>query len=258
VANDYASEGGHWYKDDGTPCYEVMAKATGLPRPTTLRDARKLGLYVAVSTIAKMRPAYELTDWKVRQAAKLADANPREDGEELEDYGHRILRLHNDEGRKIMDLGSAIHGCIEKHLVGEQYDMQAYGECVRAALADFDRWAGLDGNKPEKSFAHHYGYGGKCDLHKPGFVCDFKTKDFGEGQFPGAYGNHAMQLSAYREGLGMPSARCAIIFVSTTSKGLTHLVEVAEEELAKGWKQFCLLLKYWKIEKGYYPGKELK
>ena len=32
----------HWYHRDGTSCHEVIAKTTGLPRPTTVADARKL------------------------------------------------------------------------------------------------------------------------------------------------------------------------------------------------------------------------
>ena len=33
----------HWYSRDGRPAYEVES-AKGMMRPTTLRDARKLGL----------------------------------------------------------------------------------------------------------------------------------------------------------------------------------------------------------------------
>jgi hypothetical protein len=243
VANSYASEAGHWYHKDGTPCYEVMAKASNRLRPTTLRDARKLGLVPSVSGIIKVAAAPALENWKVKRALRTAlEWPPIEDTEEWIDL---VIAKAEAEGRETADLGSAIHACIEKHLRGEQYDMQAYGECVRGALAEFDGWAGLDGNKPEKSFAHHLGYGGKCDLHKPGFVCDFKSKDFDESWRPTTWDNHAMQLSAYREGFNMPSARCAIVFVSTTSKGLTRLVEVAENELAKGWRMFQALLTYW-------------
>ena len=32
------AESAHWYHKDGTPCHEVTAKTTGLPRPTTVAD----------------------------------------------------------------------------------------------------------------------------------------------------------------------------------------------------------------------------
>jgi hypothetical protein len=54
-----------------------------------------------------------------------------------------------------------------------------------------------------------------------------------------------MQLAAYREGLGMPSARCANVFVSRNVAGLVHVVEWEEKDLQKGTKMFVGLLDYW-------------
>lgn len=237
-----ATEAGHWYRKDGTPCHEVPYKTkskNGQMRPTTLADARELGLVPSVTAIIKCASAPALEAWKRN--------NP--DWETI--------------SRETAELGSAIHGCIEKHLLGEDYD-PTHKLCVDGALACLDGWCGLADLRPERSFAHPLGYGGKCDIHKqdkwentggggkyfPGFVADFKSKDFNIGNLPLAWDNHSMQLAAYREGFGMPQARCAIIYVSTQVAGLTHLVEVDEDELKRGWGMFKGLLAYWKAKNG--------
>ena len=47
---DHAKENGHWYQKDGSPAYMIVGK-NGKERPTTLRDARKLGFVPSVTTI---------------------------------------------------------------------------------------------------------------------------------------------------------------------------------------------------------------
>jgi hypothetical protein len=247
----FASEAGHWYKRDNSPFYTIIG-ANGKERPTTLRDARKVGAGPGVSDIIKCAAAHALENWKDDRLLEAADANPRLPGELIAEYCRRVKALQREEAAKAPDLGSHIHGCIEKHLIGVSYD-QAYTAHVAGALACVDGWCGLDGLLPERSFYHSAGFGGKCDLHKPLFVADFKSKDFTEALLPLAWDNHAQQLSAYREGLGMPDARCAIIYVSTTVPGLTHLVEVSEDELVRGWEMFKALLRFWQVKNKYEP-----
>lgn len=67
------------------------------------------------------------------------------------------------------------------------------------------------------------------------------------------YEQHFMQLGAYREGLGLPNARGAIIFVSTEVPGLNLTVEAKQEEMAWGWKLFSTLFEFWKTIKKYDP-----
>lgn len=248
----YASEAGHWYEPDGTPAYEVIGK-NGEPRPTTLRDARKLGLLPSVSGIIDCASAQALESWKRNQLLMTAYDTARQDGETVEDYIRRVTIVRAEQAKIAPDTGTAIHGCIERCLGNQPYD-QIYMPHVDGALATLAQWCdGLAGLKPEKSFAHRLGYGGKVDVHKEFFVADFKTKAFTSKALPATYDNHAMQLAAYREGLEMPFARCAIIYVSTEEPGLTHLVEIDEDELARGWNMFCSLLRYWQIKNRYEP-----
>jgi hypothetical protein len=240
-----ASEAGHWYQPDGTPAYETLGKDGGM-RKTTLREARKLGLYPGFSNIEAMLNKHQLNSWTAKECIKMAIAmHPEKDVD-------TIYNAFRDRGGDVMDLGSLIHGCIENHLLEKPYD-KTYTPHVTGALDCLAEWCGLDGLKPERSFGHPLGYGGKCDIHKPGFVADFKTKEFEETGLPKAWGNHARQLAAYREGFRMPSARCAIIFVSTAVPGLSHLVEVPEKDLAKGWEVFKCLLAVWQAENNYNP-----
>ena len=59
----------------------------------------------------------------------------------------------------------------------------------------------------ERSFASPLGYGGKTDLYSQQWVIDVKTKD-GNLEDAKTWDDHALQLAAYRHGLGVQSARC--------------------------------------------------
>jgi hypothetical protein len=65
-----------------------------------------------------------------------------------------------------------------------------------------------------------------------------------------------MQLAAYRSGLGISEARCAIVYVSVSQPGLVRLMEIPQEDLKKGWVMFYSLLQYWKAKNGYEPAFE--
>jgi hypothetical protein len=258
LSGNYASEAGHWYWPDGRTCYTYTAK-DGTVKNTTKREARKWGLYPSVSGIMDCEYRWALENWKIEEHIKTADANPRLPDEIIDGYVQRVKTIRREEAAIAPDLGSHIHGCIENHLMEKLYD-QAYRDHVMGALAALGEWCGLDGLLLERSFSHSsLGYGGKCDVHKrplpiilpDGAVSDFKSKDFGPGELPLAWDNHSMQLAAYREGFGMSKARGAIIYISTQVAGLTHLVEVGQDDLAKGWKMFCALLDYWKAKNGF-------
>lgn len=251
--SNFASEAGHWYAEDGSPAYEIPAK-NGELRPTTLRDARKFNLVPSVTMIMRCASAPALENWKRQQLLLSAMTLPRIDGENTEAYAARVLKDSEEQSTKAREIGTIIHGCIEKHLCGEVYD-QTYAVHVAGALACLDDWCGLDGIRPEKSFAHRLGFGGKCDVHKhgPGFVADFKSKEFTEAELPKAWDDHAMQLRAYAEGFGLVAPRCAIIYVSTKVPGLTHLVEIEQDELDRGWEMFKTLLRFWQFKNRYAP-----
>jgi hypothetical protein len=255
-----ATEAGHWYTQTGAPCHEVPNKSKpGEMRPTTKRDAKHLNLSPSVSAIARTLGAPQLERWKLNQLLLSAVDVPRDPLEGDQAWMDRVQSLYKERTTKAMNLGTTIHGCIERLLCGEPYD-PTYDEHVRCAMKAVDEWCGLDGLAIEKSFAHPLGYGGRVDVHKrthDGWVLDFKTKEFVAEELPRTWDNHAIQLAAYREGLGMSSARCAIIYVSTSVPGLAHIVELSQDEIERGWDIFERLVGLWQIVNNYRPQTEL-
>lgn len=253
---EYASEAGHFYTKDGQPAYEIENKSKpGTYRPTTVRDAKKLGLFPSVTTILKVIAKPGLDAWKLQQVLLASLTLTQMDGESLEDFAVRVMADSREQGLKAMELGTIIHGEIEKYFSGSPVLAEHKGRCEAVESAIYSVFGGQDW-KAERSFAWpEFGYGGKVDLHSEKYVIDFKTKDFDENNLPTTYDEHAMQLAAYRNGLGVPDAGCAIVFVATKTD-LVHIVEIRESEIERGWEMFKHALRYWQELKKYKP--ELK
>lgn len=251
----FANEAGHWYLPDGTPYYTTIG-SKGQERPVTLRDSRKVGAVPSVTGIIKLMASPGLQRWIQQQTILAALTLPKMDGESLDDYSDRVLKDSGEQAAKARDLGTEIHGSLERCYAGQSFDI-GHQYHVRGAIDAIDNQFGKDIRwSSEKSFAHELGYGGKVDLHSIGkrIVCDFKTKDFGPDKLPEIYDEHAIQLAAYRVGLGIPDAKCAIVYVSTRNIGLTHVVELTEAELDRGWNMFRSLLDLWKYKNKYMLG----
>ena len=252
----HASEGGtHWYRADGTPCYEVPS-AKGNLRPTTLRDARKLNLCPSVTGILKMANQVVLNRWKEEQVLHAALTLPRIFGETEKALLARIWADSRAQAKAAAELGQAIHASVQGYYEGKSPPIEhlRHVEGVAQAVKD---WTGEVEWEAERSFAHWMGYGGKCDLsHRLSrLVIDLKTKDADETDMASikTWDEHAQQLAAYRIGLGLPDARCAIVFCSTKVPGLARLIEIGEPELKKGSSCFIALLQYWQAKHNYCP-----
>ena len=64
------SEAGHWYTQEGEPCYtQVTAsgKNKGKDRNTTLRDARKQNLLPSVTTVQSIQSKPVIVQWAKKQ-----------------------------------------------------------------------------------------------------------------------------------------------------------------------------------------------
>jgi hypothetical protein len=245
IVKDKQQDTGHWYTKDGAPAYTIEGK-TGV-RNTTLRDARKLGLLPSVTTINGMLSKAGLDTWKQQQVLLAALTLPRLADEPEADWLARVMQDSKATGREAAERGTAIHAVIEAYF-DQVYmpEKPPYLDAVSKALLDaFGNQLWLS----EKSFGHPLGFGGKCDLMaKSGFVVDFKTKDADLDKVD-VYFEHEMQLAAYREGLGVPNARCAIVFVNGTTNQV-KLIEVEEQKLQNGWECFQHLLRVYQIKNG--------
>jgi hypothetical protein len=248
-----ASEGGHWYDRDGTPRYEVPAK-DGSMRPATLRDARKFGWYPGVTSIIKCAAAPGLETWKQNQVLMAALTLPRIEGETSEQLCARIMQDSQEQGRKARDLGTLIHAAIQGHYEGKPPSEEFWPHVkgvTESITANFGEREWIS----ERACAHVLGYGTKADLSCDGLVLDFKGSDFDAVKAPTlkTWDEHAMQLAATRHALNLPTAECAIVYVSRTVPGLCRIIRVDEADLDSGFVMFRSLLQFWKARCGYYP-----
>jgi len=239
----------NWYTKEGTPAYTTIGK-TG-ERATTLRDARKEGLLPSVTTIINLMSKPALSSWLQQQVLLAALTLPRGFKETENEWLKRVMSDSKATGREAAERGTAIHNIIQGYFE-QMYlpEKPAYLDAIDSTLKSaFGDQAWLS----EKSFGHHLGYGGKCDLMaKPingqgsGFVVDFKTKDTDLDKVD-IYFEHELQLAAYREGLNLPNARCAILFVNGKTNQV-KLVEIEEPQLQKSWECFQHLLRVYQIK----------
>ena len=249
IIKDKQQDTGHWYTKEGTPAYTTIGK-TG-ERATTLRDARKEGLLPSVTTIINLMSKPALSSWLQQQVLLAALTLPRGFKETEDEWLKRVMSDSKATGREAAERGTAIHNIIQGYFE-QMYlpEKPAYLDAIDSTLKSaFGDQAWLS----EKSFGHHLGYGGKCDLMaKPingqgsGFVVDFKTKDTDLDKVD-IYFEHELQLAAYREGLNLPNARCAILFVNGKTNQV-KLVEIEEPQLQKSWECFQHLLRVYQIK----------
>ena len=246
---------GHWYAQDGTPCYQ-QTTAKGSLRGTTLRDARKLGLVPSVTTVLSVLSKDALTTWKVRQGILAALTLTRQPGEDDNSFLARVMEDSKAQAKAAAEEGTRIHDACECFMQGRHYphEYQPHVDAVMEELArlfpDVSDWVA------EASFAHEYGYGGKIDLHSPstGIVVDYKGKDgdFTDGKKL-AYDQH-YQLAAYQVGFELPRNVCANIFVSRTHPGKVASHVWTKDQVQEGWEVFEAALSLWKRCKQFDSG----
>lgn len=245
VQKNYVAESGHWYcAKTGEPRYTTISKSTGKERPTTLADARKENLVPSVSTIIQQLAKPGLTAWQNEQLLMAALTLPRLENESEQDWINRILIDSKSASKDARDRGTDIHAVIEQFYRGDVYlpEYPAYVHKVNQALVDAfgpQVWIAED------SFAHPSGFGGKVDIYaRTGFVVDIKTSEKNVDEIK-PFHDHLMQLSAYRNGLGLSMARCANVFVNAQTNQV-KVIEHAENDLQDAWECFQYLLLFYK------------
>lgn len=247
--NARPAESGHWYTKDGEPMYEIVGK-NGKLRATTLRDAKSNGLVPSVTTIIGQLNKPALVAWAQQQVLLASLTLPRLPNEPEDAYIARIMQDAKEESRKAADRGTAVHAGIQGFFEGNpvpeyQKHYENVSEELKKAFGDRN-WIS------EKAFASDtaFQFGGKVDLHSPslhggdnGFVVDIKTKDKDLDKAE-PYWEHILQLSAYRNGLGIDCARCAIVFVNSVT-GESKLCEIDDGDLVNAWSCFQNLAHYY-------------
>lgn len=268
----FNSENAHWYRRDGEAMHSVLS-LKGEPRPTTLRDARKLGLLPSVTNVLGVINKPELVEWKMTQAVLAALTLPRQEGEELGVFAKRVVEDAQSQVKGAAEFGSAFHAGAEQ--VAKSLEVDPAGPyagwlnlhrvwfqtiCVRVV------WT-------ERVLVNaELGYAGTADLlvehqvHGLTLV-DYKTQGVKPGNKARAYASWCQQLAAYRRAiLGSPpssdfgAARpvaCLSVIVNSAepSAPVEHLW--SEDELRAGLESFEAALVIWRNEKGYDPRQQL-
>ena len=257
-----AAESGHWYDLQGNPQYTLIGK-NGKERNTTLRDARELNYVPSVTTITGQLDKPALVNWKIDQAIMASLTLPRLENEFEESWLERVREDAKETGINAASEGTKIHAAIQAFYEGET--VNDYIVHVIAAEKALNALYGRQNWICEASFAHPLGFGGKSDLHlKPcadfplGLVVDIKTKEFDDPSKVAGWDDQLWQVAAYREGLGIPQAPCANLWISRSVPNLAvicgkkhDIPSWTTEELDWGWACFRKLVEFWKIKNKY-------
>lgn len=247
----------HWYKRDGEPLHSVPS-AKGELRPTTLRDARKLGLLPSVTNVLGVINKPELVEWKMTQAVLAALTLPRLDGEGEDAFARRVVDDAQSRVRTAAEFGSTFHAGAEH--VARTLEVDQAGP--------YAAWLNLHRDWFQRNCVRvlwtervlvntALGYAGTADLlvehQKHGLtLVDYKTQGVKPGGAARAYGSWCQQLAAYRGAIGAPMACMNVIVNSAEPSGLVEHVW-SERELEAASESFQAALVIWRNEKGYDP-----
>ena len=262
----------HWYFPDGTPLHDVPRADGKGERPTSLRDARKLGLFPSVTNVLGVISNPGLAAWKQEQAILAALTLPRHEDEPLDDFARRVVTDMASEVKSAADRGSAVHAAIEGYAQGgwlpEDKEIARLFEPARqwfdAEVIQVHSVEIAAGN-PE------WGYAGRVDLvatlrssGRP-TVIDFKTQKVRRdkaGNFkPLLHDTWPLQLEAYRQALicrdkGLADAAIASVVIGSTEP-MPVVVKVWDDADKAGFfRAFLAARDLWVWQKNYCPVKD--
>lgn len=254
-----AERDSHWYYRDGRSCHTVIGKSTGLPRPTNVTDARKLGLVPSVTNILAMKAKPALNVWLQDNAILSALSTPQKPGEPEEQWHSRIAEESDRIGREAAEWGTALHEQIEQFCTGGAF--MGTGEILEY-VAGYEAWHREDIDQvisAEQSVVHEMGYAGRLDLYamlKNGrrAVIDMKSQKLKGKAAGNFYLEWSMQLAAYGDCLrepGEPLPLLISVIIPSDKPGPVQVKIWDNGEAALKAFHHCFGL--WCFEKGYNP-----
>lgn len=252
----------HYYHLDGRPCYELPKKDGKGMKVPTLADARKLNLLPSVTTILKVLAKPALIDWMIEQACLAVLTAPRNPGEEMDAFVHRVLHLEeqqHEERDAAADKGKAIHDGLEA---------MSNGEPVASTVIDFVTPVFLRICEIGEVLNTEFilvgdGYAGKSDMlvlskDQTEWLIDFKTtKKLPEKS---SWPEHRSQLAAYakahyltRDNLQAPNnIKTMNVYISSQVPGqfICHENPPWQDDYEQAFQP---VLKYWQWLNNYHP-----
>lgn len=251
--------GSHWYDANGNPCHsQPKADGTG-ERITTLRDARRLGLFPSVTTILSVMAKPGLDNWKMDQVALAALANPKSENESDEYWCKRVKEAAFAQVEQAADLGTRIHAALENAMQGLPYP-EELGTYIDPVM-EWRKPLALEIIEREKCLVNdRHGFAGTADvLFRYGTfgigILDYKTRKTKPGEKAKPYDGQAMQLAAYAATYFGEESICRVlaanIYISTTEPGRVDVVK--HEDMEHHWEAFKYACSLWRYLKGYDP-----
>lgn len=251
--------GGHWYDRTGKlileqPYADKKRRDAGYTRPTTLRDARKLGLLPSVTTILSLLDKPGLRNWKIDWAIELALRDSLRSPEEIKLMAQEQVDWAAAQGTKV-------HLGISEHFAGHPIEIEPEIDIITNRFFVWYRDSGLHITKSEMPVVSPLGYAGTVDYigtwdhpergRRP-VIADFKTQDFEEEAKALFYDEHALQLSGYAMAAGCEDHDRLSIIISRQVPGLVAMHDWTKDK--DRWDSaFCNLWATWQDLKNYYP-----
>jgi hypothetical protein len=248
----------HFYKENGEPFHYVPMTTRDGTRPTRMSDVLKVWdkgelCVPSVTTVLNILSKPALQNWKINQHLKQAYKIDKsvlsyelEHFVEIDEFIEEVKRLTEIEMDLAPSAGTNFHKLMEDYVNRNTKDDENYQLAEKVYKTILDKTSSKD-FIAEKSFATEL-YGGSVDLHSNDWIIDYKTKQTKDKFKPGkmCFQDHSIQLSAYREGLGLHNAKCANVFVCLEDGQIDFHVH-SEKELEKGKHLFHHALQIWYI-----------
>lgn len=256
IARPTSRNNARWYSQTGEPCFEIIGKTTGKPRPVNIKDAREKNLVPSVTTILNILAKPELQNWLIEQAVLAVVTTPRQPGEADDAFIHRVLhveKVQDQEAAGARDKGSAIHDAMEAYFTGQDVspDMRPWIEPAAKVICSYGKLVCC-----EKVLVGH-GYAGRTDLI---LDCDdcwwiWDWKSTRSLPTKGAWNDHKLQAAAYagaylhmleRAG-AKKKIRTGNCYISTVEQGKFVIAEHEgdwEQTYTKAWLPLVEVWKY--------------
>lgn len=262
------ADGGHWYYPDGRPCHEVPKVGGSEKRPTTLRDARKNGLYPSVTKILDTIDNPGLNRWKQDRIIQACIENPFSEGENPGWYGARIAKIAQKRMVDARVFGSKLHAALEElHVygfVGEDF------ADVKEWIKHYIQWQRANNVTIEQieevCVNPQWGYAGQLDaigmVNNKKTIIDFKSQSVKKSDpkdelVPTFYPSWCRQLAAYKNATWPykpPRIDQVMSLVFNSEEPSYPWVRAwTAKELADGWKAFRYTARVWQALTHYTP-----
>ena len=258
----FSPDSAHWYRRDRVPMHCVAALKGGL-RPTTLRDARKLGLLPSVTNILGVIAKPELTAWLQEQAVMAALTLPRIPGETEDAFAQRVVADSQTTRDGAAEFGTAFHDGAERVANTLEVDAQHPAADWLRHYRDWYQANVIELHWTERTLAEPLrGFAGTADLlieHREHGLClvDLKTMRVRPGEKPKPYKSWCYQLAAYLDALDTcygRTVKCMNLIVNSLQAGPPVEHVWSKQDLENGLEAFYAAHRLWVIEKGYEPG----